>query len=129
MILTTGQLWLSEADTDMYPGTYFPETLRCRLNLSLFSFSFTSSVVFVEHVLCDNYRPGFQEWMFKGLDKGAGAGKVYLGTDTLSLNLLGLVQNLIWEPGETGPWEDGNVRKAQPPCGGIHKQSNSLAKS
>lgn len=41
--------------------------------------------------------------MFKGVDKGAGAGKVYLGTDTLSLDLLGLVQNLIWEPGETGP--------------------------
>ena len=33
--------------------------------------------------------------MFKGLDKSAGAGKVHLGADTLSLNLLGMVQNLI----------------------------------
>ena len=40
--------------------------------------------------------------MFKGLDKSAGAGKVHLGADTLSLNLFGMVQNLIEEPGETG---------------------------
>ena len=29
------------------------------------------------------------------VDKSAGAGKVHLGADTLSLNLLGMVQNLI----------------------------------
>ena len=58
--------------------------------------SFASAVVFADLVLCASYGLSSKdEWMFKGLDKSAGAGKVHLGADTLSLNLLGMVQNLI----------------------------------
>lgn len=111
------------------PNTYFPENF-CDIHLTwvfFFLSCFCSSICWpcALYQLWSEFK---DEWMFKGLDKSARAGNVYLGADTLSLNLRnGAESHLGTRRNRSGPWKDGNVRKS--PWGEIHRKGNSSAKS
>lgn len=114
----------------MQPNTHFPENLRdIHLTWVFFSFfDFFSSRCW-PCAMCQ-LRSESQGWMNVQRARWKCRGRtVYLGADTLSLNLLrnGTESHLGTRRNRSGPWEGGNVRKS--PWGEIHRKGNSLAKS